>query len=226
MSSAMSDASPNLTTTSHAVLAQLAVRPWSTYELARQRVRYFRYVWPRAESAIYREVKRLAAMGLVAAKREDVGERAGAVASITGGGPQGGPPVAARVAGDPGVAVRDGLRGDDPAVHRPAGHQRAARGHAPAGPRRRPGDAALQRRRQTGVPGRPGRAAGPGLPPRPGRRLLHQPPQHRRRLGRADAVRDRGLGGPLTRREERPRPGDLRPAPGGDAHRAHRPHTG
>jgi PadR family transcriptional regulator AphA len=51
------------------------VRPWSTYELARQRVRYFRYVWPRAESAIYREVKRLAAMGLVAAKREYVGKR-------------------------------------------------------------------------------------------------------------------------------------------------------
>src|SRR6266540_2152612 len=61
---------PGLTTTSYAVLAQLAVHPWSTYELARQRVRYFRYVWPRAESAIYREVKRLAAMRLVTAKRE------------------------------------------------------------------------------------------------------------------------------------------------------------
>jgi len=61
---------PSLTTTSYAVLAQLAVHPWSTYELARQRVRYFRYVWPRAESAIYREVKRLAAMELVTAKRE------------------------------------------------------------------------------------------------------------------------------------------------------------
>ena len=67
MSRAMSDSSPTLTTTSYAVLAQLAVRPWSTYELAQQRVRYFRYVWPRAESAIYREVKRLAAMRLVAA---------------------------------------------------------------------------------------------------------------------------------------------------------------
>jgi len=41
-----------LTTTSYAVLAQVAVHPWSTYELAQQRVRYFRYVWPRAESAI------------------------------------------------------------------------------------------------------------------------------------------------------------------------------
>jgi hypothetical protein len=75
------------------------------------------------------------------------------------------PPGAARVAGYPGVAVRDGLRGHDPTVHRAAGHQRADRGHAPAGPRRRPGDAALRRRRETGVPGRPGRAAGPGLRP-------------------------------------------------------------
>jgi PadR family transcriptional regulator AphA len=79
---------PGLTTTSYAVLAQLAVHPWSTYELAQQRVRYFRYVWPRAESAIYREVKRLAAMRLVAAKREYVGKRPRTVYSITEAGRQ------------------------------------------------------------------------------------------------------------------------------------------
>src|SRR6266571_2958672 len=79
---------PGLTTTSYAVLAQLTVHPWSTYELARQRVRYFRYVWPRAESAIYREVKRLDAMGLVAAKREYVGKRPRTVYSITEQGRQ------------------------------------------------------------------------------------------------------------------------------------------
>jgi DNA-binding PadR family transcriptional regulator len=79
---------PSLTTTSYAVLAQLAVHPWSTYQLARQRVRYFRYVWPRAESAIYREVKRLAAMGLVAAEREYVGKRPRTVYSITEPGRQ------------------------------------------------------------------------------------------------------------------------------------------
>jgi DNA-binding PadR family transcriptional regulator len=79
---------PGLTTTSYAVLAQLAVHPWSTYELARQRVRYFRYVWPRAESAIYREVKRLAAMELVAARREYVGKRPRTVYSITEAGRQ------------------------------------------------------------------------------------------------------------------------------------------
>ena len=88
MSRARDDAAEQLTTTSYAVLAQLALRPWSTYELARQRVRYFRYVWPRAESAIYREVKRLAAMGLIAARREYVGKRPRTVYSITEAGRQ------------------------------------------------------------------------------------------------------------------------------------------
>ena len=72
-----------LTTTSYAVLAQVAVHPWSTYQLAQQRVRYFRYVWPRAESAIYREVKRLSAMGLLDGTKEHVGKRARTVYSIT-----------------------------------------------------------------------------------------------------------------------------------------------
>jgi PadR family transcriptional regulator AphA len=72
-----------LTTTSYAVLAQVAVHPWSTYELAQQRIRYFRYVWPRAESAIYREVKRLSSMDLLDGKKEYVGKRARTVYSIT-----------------------------------------------------------------------------------------------------------------------------------------------
>jgi len=75
-----------LTTTSYAVLAQVAVHPWSTYELVQQRVRYFRYVWPRAESAIYREVKRLSAMGLLDGRKEHVGKRARTVYSITESG--------------------------------------------------------------------------------------------------------------------------------------------
>lgn len=78
--------SEELTTTSYAVLAQVAVRPWSTYELARQSVRYFRYVWPRAESAIYREVKRLSSMGLLAGRTEYTGKRARTVYSITDAG--------------------------------------------------------------------------------------------------------------------------------------------
>lgn len=75
-----------LTTTSYALLSQLALRPWSTYELARQSARYFRYVWPRAESAIYREVKQLAAQGLVEGRKEYVGRRARTVYSISDAG--------------------------------------------------------------------------------------------------------------------------------------------
>lgn len=77
-----------LTTTSYAVLAQVAVRPWSAYELAEQRVRYFRYVWPRAESAIYREVKRLSEHGLLEAEKEYTGKRSRTVYSITEDGKQ------------------------------------------------------------------------------------------------------------------------------------------
>jgi PadR family transcriptional regulator AphA len=75
-----------LTTTSYAVLAQVAVRPWASYELAQQRVRYFRYVWPRAESAIYGEVKRLSSMGLLEGTKEYTGKRSRTVYSITEAG--------------------------------------------------------------------------------------------------------------------------------------------
>lgn len=78
--------SDRLTTTSYAVLTQIAVRPWSSYELAQQRVRYLRYVWPRAESAIYREVKRLSSMGLLEATKEYTGKRSRTVYSITEAG--------------------------------------------------------------------------------------------------------------------------------------------
>ena len=75
-----------LTTTSYALLAQVALRPWSTYELARQRVRYFRFVWPRAESAIYREVKKLAEDGLLDTRVEHTGKRKRTIYSINDAG--------------------------------------------------------------------------------------------------------------------------------------------
>ena len=78
--------SDQLTTTSYAVLAEVAVRPWSAYELAEQRVRYFRYVWPRAESAIYREVKRLSKMGLLQDTKEYNGRRPRTVYALTDDG--------------------------------------------------------------------------------------------------------------------------------------------
>lgn len=84
----MSSPSRRLTTTSYALLAQLSLRPWSTYELAQQRIRYFRFVWPRAESAIYREVKQLAADGLTEGRAERTGKRSRTVYSITADGIQ------------------------------------------------------------------------------------------------------------------------------------------
>lgn len=72
-----------LTTTSYALLAQLALRPWPVYELVQQRVRYFRYTWPKAESAIYREMKKLAEDGLAKTVTEHTGKRQRTVYEIT-----------------------------------------------------------------------------------------------------------------------------------------------
>lgn len=72
-----------LTTTSHAVLAQLALRPWSAYELAVQQERYFRFFWPRASRAIYNELRRLDQLGLAKAQTETVGKRSRTVYSLT-----------------------------------------------------------------------------------------------------------------------------------------------
>ncbi len=77
---------PRLNTTSYAVLALLAVRPWTTYELAQQMKRSVRDVWPRAESVIYEEPKRLAAQGLVKSRTQYTGRRASTVFSITAWG--------------------------------------------------------------------------------------------------------------------------------------------
>jgi PadR family transcriptional regulator AphA len=65
----------DLTTTSYALLAHLAVRPWSAFELAKQMTRGMDVVWPRAESAIYEEPKNLVAHGLATARTESSGPR-------------------------------------------------------------------------------------------------------------------------------------------------------
>lgn len=75
--------SRELTTTSYAILGLLAIRPWTTYELARQMDRSLKHYWPRAASRIYEEPKRLAALGLAAAASERVGKRPRTVYTIT-----------------------------------------------------------------------------------------------------------------------------------------------
>lgn len=75
-----------MTTTTYVILGLLALRRWSTYELAKQMKRSIRYYWPRAESHLYEEPKKLVALGLATATREDVGRRPRTVYEITDAG--------------------------------------------------------------------------------------------------------------------------------------------
>lgn len=74
---------PSLTATAYAILGWLSLRPWSTYELARQMKRALHHFWPRAESHLYGGPKVLVAHGLARATRQDVGKRARMVYAIT-----------------------------------------------------------------------------------------------------------------------------------------------
>ena len=75
-----------LTTTSFAVLCVLALREHSTYELTKQMRMSMHYLWPRAESNVYAEPKRLVEAGLAAARTESTGRRSRTVYSITAAG--------------------------------------------------------------------------------------------------------------------------------------------
>jgi PadR family transcriptional regulator, regulatory protein AphA len=74
---------PSLSTTSYAILGMLALRPWTAYELTRQLRRSLTYCWPKAESVLYDEPKRLVQLGLATAHREPVGRRARTTYVIT-----------------------------------------------------------------------------------------------------------------------------------------------
>jgi DNA-binding PadR family transcriptional regulator len=75
-----------LTTTSYAILGLLAIKPWTTYELAQQMGRALGQFWPRAESKLYEEPKKLVAHGLARASAETVGRRPRTVYAITAKG--------------------------------------------------------------------------------------------------------------------------------------------
>ena len=72
-----------LTPTSHAILGLLAIKPWTTYELAKQMDRTVNRFWPRARSKLYEEPKKLVAMGLAEATSGTTGRRPRTVYSIT-----------------------------------------------------------------------------------------------------------------------------------------------
>lgn len=82
----MSSNPRELTTTSYAILGLIAIKPCSTYELAKQMQRDLRFVWPRAESKLYAEPKRLVAHGFASANSEPRGKRRRTVYSITPAG--------------------------------------------------------------------------------------------------------------------------------------------
>lgn len=77
---------PALTSTSYAILGLLAVKPWTTYELAQQMDRALGRFWPRAESKLYEEPKKLVAHGLARASSEMVGKRPRTLYTITAKG--------------------------------------------------------------------------------------------------------------------------------------------
>ncbi|WP_219420120.1 PadR family transcriptional regulator [Pseudonocardia nigra] len=76
----------DLTSTSYAVLSLLGVRAWSAYELTQQMGRSLRWYWPKAESLVYAECKKLAGHGFATTLREHRGKRARTVYTITDAG--------------------------------------------------------------------------------------------------------------------------------------------
>lgn len=66
---------PAMTTTSYAILGLLAVKPWTTHELVQQVDRSLRRLWPRAQSKLYEEPKKLVAHGYARATDDSIGRR-------------------------------------------------------------------------------------------------------------------------------------------------------
>lgn len=75
-----------LTSTSYAILGLLAVKPWTTYELAKQVDQTLSRFWPRTRSKLFEEPKKLAAAGLADATASATGRRRSTVYSITPAG--------------------------------------------------------------------------------------------------------------------------------------------
>ena len=120
-----------LTTTGYAVLGLLAVRPWTTYELAKQVQRSLGWFWPRAERKLYDVPPDLVARGLATVTEGHTGRRARSVYRITAGGAT----RAADVARPPTAAADVGVRGDGQGVLR---RQRLARASPSARSNRSP----------------------------------------------------------------------------------------
>ena len=77
---------PSPTATTFAILGQLAWGEATTYELVKAMRRNLRFIWPRAESRIYEEAKRLVSAGWARARVSRTGLRPRTQYSITPAG--------------------------------------------------------------------------------------------------------------------------------------------
>jgi DNA-binding PadR family transcriptional regulator len=75
-----------LTTTSYAVLGQVALATGTAYELTKRMRRNYRFFWPRAESRLYDEARRLVDAGLATAERTFTGRRPRTAYALTAEG--------------------------------------------------------------------------------------------------------------------------------------------
>jgi PadR family transcriptional regulator, regulatory protein AphA len=66
---------PAMTATSYAILGLLTVQSWTTHELVQQVDRSLRRIWPRAQSKLYEEPKKLVAHGFARAADDSIGRR-------------------------------------------------------------------------------------------------------------------------------------------------------
>ena len=89
---------PAMTATSYAILGLLAIKPWTTHELVQQVDRSMRRIWPRAQSKLYEEPKKLVAHGYARADDDSVGRRRRTRYTITPAGRR----ALARWVGEPG----------------------------------------------------------------------------------------------------------------------------
>ena len=71
----MVDVTSQLSTTSYAVLGLLSLRSWTGYELTQQAQRSLALIWPKEDSVLYEEPRRLVARGLARAHKERQGGR-------------------------------------------------------------------------------------------------------------------------------------------------------
>ncbi|MBV8953692.1 MAG: PadR family transcriptional regulator [Solirubrobacterales bacterium] len=102
----MAGVNPRLTTTTYAILGQLGWGEQTTYELVKAMGRNLRFIWPRAESRIYEEARRLVSSGLATAREGRSGRRRRTTYAITEEGRQA---LRNWLAGEPeGIALEHG----------------------------------------------------------------------------------------------------------------------